>query len=72
MPVDTAVASLTHELKNPLTAVKALVQLLRQGDASVGTRERLDEVLAEVQHMEAVLRGRRDTTSTAPQQDERR
>jgi len=51
-----ATATLVHELRNPLAAVKALVQLLRAGATDPRTERRLDVVHAEVLHMEAILR----------------
>src|SRR5688572_25765667 len=49
-------AHLAHELKNPLTAVKALVQLVMKDAADPRTGHRLGVVLAEVRRMEAILR----------------
>jgi len=49
-------ASLVHELKNPLAAVKALVQLVLSGPLDERTRRRLDVVQTEIAHMEAILR----------------
>jgi two-component system sensor histidine kinase HydH len=51
-----AMASLAHELKNPLTAVKALVQLVLTNEIDDRTRERLRVVLTEVVRMEGILR----------------
>jgi signal transduction histidine kinase len=51
-----SVAALAHELRNPLAAVKALVQLVLRGEDDVRTRGRLDVVLTEVQRMESLLR----------------
>jgi two-component system sporulation sensor kinase B len=51
-------ASLVHELRNPLAAVKGLLELIRRGDHDERTRGRLDVVLAEVARMEDMLRPR--------------
>jgi two-component system sporulation sensor kinase B len=57
-------ASLVHELRNPLAAVKGLLELIRRGDHDERTRGRLDVVLAEVARMEDMLRSR--TAPPAP------
>lgn len=51
-------ASLVHELRNPLAAVKGLLELIRRGDHDARTQGRLDVVLAEVARMEDMLRPR--------------
>jgi two-component system sporulation sensor kinase B len=51
-------ASLVHELRNPLAAVKGLLELIRRGDHDERTQGRLDVVLAEVARMEDMLRPR--------------
>lgn len=48
-------ARVAHELKNPLAAIKGLVQLVSRGAAD-GEVERLGAVQARVERMEAVLR----------------
>jgi signal transduction histidine kinase len=47
---------LAHELRNPLAAVKGLIELIRRGDHDARTQGRLDVVLAEVLRMEDMLR----------------
>lgn len=59
-----AAASLVHELRQPLFAIKALAQIGRQGNGVVGTD--LDDLLAAAAHMESLLDawndvGRRDS-----------
>jgi signal transduction histidine kinase len=49
-------ARLGHELKNPLAAVKSLVQLLARGAGDDRTRERLDVIGSEVARMESLVR----------------
>jgi two-component system sensor histidine kinase HydH len=49
-------SELAHELRNPLAAVKGLIELIRRGDHDARTRSRLDVVLAEVVRMEDMLR----------------
>jgi signal transduction histidine kinase len=49
-------SELAHELRNPLAAVKGLIELIRRGDHDARTRRRLDVVLAEVVRMEDMLR----------------
>lgn len=48
-------ARLSHELKNPLCAVKPLVQLLRRSVADAGARERLAVVEGEVERMSQIV-----------------
>jgi signal transduction histidine kinase len=45
-----------HELKNPLSAIKGLVQLLERSAADSRSRERLNVIGDEVVRMEAILR----------------
>jgi signal transduction histidine kinase len=49
-------SKVAHELKNPLSAVKGLVQLLARSAADERTRERLRVIDGEVSRMEAILR----------------
>ncbi len=49
-------AKVAHELKNPLTAVKALVQLGLRNPAETASHERLTVVEREVTRMEEILR----------------
>jgi signal transduction histidine kinase len=49
-------AELAHELKNPLTAVKALVQLGLRSPAEAASHDRLTLVEREVARMEALVR----------------
>ena len=49
-------AKVAHELKNPLSAVKGLVQLLARGATDARSRERLEVVAGEVSRMETILR----------------
>jgi signal transduction histidine kinase len=49
-------AKVAHELKNPLSAVKGLVQLLSRGATDERSRERLEVVAGEVARMEGILR----------------
>ncbi|MBI5543427.1 MAG: HAMP domain-containing histidine kinase [Deltaproteobacteria bacterium] len=46
---------LSHELKNPLGAIKALVQLSARSAADAETRERLQVVEGEVERMQGIL-----------------
>lgn len=48
-------ARVAHEIRNPLTAIKGLVQLLARGEPSERDRKRLDVVLAEVDRVEDTL-----------------
>lgn len=48
-------AKVAHELKNPLAAIKALLQLLRDRVDAKGTK-RLEVALAEVDRMDAIVR----------------
>ena len=49
-------SKVAHELKNPLAAVKGLVQLLARSAADERSQERLAVVAGEVSRMEAILR----------------
>ncbi|MCE9573304.1 MAG: sensor histidine kinase [Deltaproteobacteria bacterium] len=49
-------AKVAHELKNPLAAIKGLVQLVARAPESPKTKERLAVVESEVDRMEAILR----------------
>jgi signal transduction histidine kinase len=49
-------SKVAHELKNPLAAIKGLVQLVSRTPESDRTQERLAVVQAEVSRMEAILR----------------
>src|SRR5512134_1227317 len=48
-------SKVAHELKNPLTAVKALVQLGLRNDAEVSSHGRLEVVEREVTRMQEIL-----------------
>jgi len=48
-------AKVAHELKNPLAAIKGLVQLVSRTPESAKTRERLDVVQSEIARMEMIL-----------------
>jgi signal transduction histidine kinase len=50
-------SKLSHELKNPLGAVKALVQLSVRATADAEQKERLSVVESEVEHLHAILKG---------------
>lgn len=50
-------AQLSHELKNPLGAIKALVQLSRRSAQDQDTRARLEVVEGEVERMQGILQG---------------
>lgn len=60
--LETIGSKVAHELKNPLSAIKGLVQLLGRSAASAGVhvdsraRERLDVITAEIGRMEVILR----------------
>ncbi|MFO0660679.1 MAG: HAMP domain-containing sensor histidine kinase [Polyangiaceae bacterium] len=54
--LEAASAKVAHELKNPLTAIKALVQMLERGAQDQRTKERLEVVSDEVVRMETILR----------------
>ncbi|PRQ05508.1 Sporulation kinase A [Enhygromyxa salina] len=45
-----------HELKNPLAAIKGLVQLVARGAHEARTQQRLDVVESEISRMEVILR----------------
>ncbi len=49
-------SKVAHELKNPLSAVKGLVQLLTRSAADERSRERLEVIAGEVSRMEGILR----------------
>ena len=49
-------SKVAHELKNPLSAVKGLVQLLARSAADDRSRERLGVIAGEVTRMEGILR----------------
>jgi signal transduction histidine kinase len=49
-------SKVAHELKNPLAAIKGLVQLVARSPDSERTQERLAVVQAEVSRMETILR----------------
>jgi signal transduction histidine kinase len=49
-------AKVAHELKNPLAAIKGLVQLVKRKPDSQKTDERLAVVEAEIDRMESILR----------------
>lgn len=48
-------AKVAHELKNPLAAIKGLVQLVARSAENQKTRERLDVVQSEIARMEIIL-----------------
>jgi two-component system sensor histidine kinase HydH len=48
-------AKVAHELKNPLAAIKGLVQLVARSAESQKTKERLDVVQSEIARMELIL-----------------
>jgi signal transduction histidine kinase len=50
-------AQLSHELKNPLGAIKALVQLSVRSERDADIRARLEVVEGEVERMQAILQG---------------
>jgi signal transduction histidine kinase len=49
-------SKVAHELKNPLSAIKGLVQLLKRGASDEKSRERLGVICSEVTRMEGILR----------------
>ena len=49
-------SKVAHELKNPLSAIKGLVQLLARGASDDKSRERLGVICSEVTRMEGILR----------------
>ncbi len=48
-------SKVAHELKNPLSAIKGLVQLLKRGASDDKSRERLGVICSEVTRMEGIL-----------------
>jgi signal transduction histidine kinase len=48
-------ARVAHELKNPLAAIKGLVQLVARGNADERTQQRLQVVQSEIARMEVIL-----------------
>ncbi len=48
-------AQLSHELKNPLSAIKTLVQLSRRAVQDAESREHLDVIESEIQRMQQIL-----------------
>lgn len=58
-------ARVAHELKNPLTAAKGLVELVRRHSPDA-QKERLDVALAELERMQATLRDSLDFSRPAP------
>ncbi len=54
--LETLSAKVAHELKNPLAAIKGLVQLLARSAGEDRSRERLRVVTDEVSRMEGILR----------------
>lgn len=53
--VESIGARVAHEIRNPLTAIKGLVQLLARGDHDARDARRLEVVLAEVGRVEDTL-----------------
>jgi signal transduction histidine kinase len=51
-----AAAAIVHEIKNPLAAISAPLQVLRERIKDEELREILQEVIAEVQRLDAMLR----------------
>ena len=49
-------AKVAHEIRNPLTAIKGLVQLVARGEREEQGRERLSVIAAEVGRLEAIIR----------------
>jgi signal transduction histidine kinase len=49
-------SKIAHELKNPLTTIKGLVQLVGRSSESPSAGERLDVVLRELSRMEVIIR----------------
>ena len=49
-------AKVAHELKNPLAAIKGLVQLCARGAQDAHAQERFDVIQSEITRMEAILR----------------
>jgi signal transduction histidine kinase len=49
-------SKVAHELKNPLSAIKGLVQLLKRGASDEKSTERLGVICSEVTRMEGILR----------------
>jgi signal transduction histidine kinase len=49
-------AKVSHEIKNPLASVRALVELVAQGGVDERSRKRLEVVLGEVSRIDGILR----------------
>jgi signal transduction histidine kinase len=49
-------AKVAHELKNPLAAIKAIVQLLGERDADEKSKKRVDVALGEIDRMDHIVR----------------
>jgi signal transduction histidine kinase len=49
-------AKVSHEIKNPLASVRALVELVAQGGVDERSRKRLEVVLGEVARIDGILR----------------
>lgn len=55
--LETVSAKLAHEIRNPLVAIKGLVQLLARGPGGERDSKRLEVVLSEVDRLEAIVGG---------------
>jgi signal transduction histidine kinase len=55
--LELAGATLSHELKNPLTAIKALVQLAHRSSADAITSRQLDVIERELERMDSMVQG---------------